>query len=338
MSDPQDITPNTSPKPAFPTWIAVLLGAMTAYIIWMQSYFWSTVEDYAFGYIVPMFVGFILYDRWGKIQEHFQAPANPCGSDSLRITDVSALSVFHGGLLLFSFGALLRIVEGPSARSALAATLGYVVCGLCLCYLLCMRDGTGRRRTFKDRIRFTSLFIFPLLIWLISSPLLPQVQTTLQVYLLNKVIWICSFIFELMGLNIYREGSILMFPGGSVGVEEACSGIRSLTACIFAGSFLCAVFMKTLPRKILLIVLAMLLAFGTNILRSLFLTLYAYNYGSDAIEGTVHDVAGYAVLGITSAGLLLVCATINKIEAFLEPPDPQTLKTAQAPTPKEKAD
>jgi len=51
---------------------------------------------------------------------------------------------------------------------------------------------------------------------------------------------------------------------------------------------------------------ALLLAFLTNLVRGLFLTGWAYRYGPEAISGTVHDVAGYAVLGLTVAGLLLL--------------------------------
>ena len=38
------------------------------------------------------------------------------------------------------------------------------------------------------------------------------------------------------------QGNVLALPTGNVGVEDACSGIRSLTGCLFAGSFLAAVF------------------------------------------------------------------------------------------------
>jgi len=45
--------------------------------------------------------------------------------------------------------------------------------------------------------------------------------------------------------------------------------------------------------------------------RGLFLTGWAYSYGPKAIEGTVHDVAGYAVLGLTVVGLLCLLPVIN---------------------------
>ena len=91
-------------------------------------------------------------------------------------------------------------------------------------------------------------------------------------------------------------GDAPTIPTGRVGVEDACSGIRSLTACLFAGSFLSAIFLETLWKKITLVGAAMCLAFMTNLGRSLFLTAWAYGYGPSAIEGTVPDVAGYAVM------------------------------------------
>ena len=100
-----------------------------------------------------------------------------------------------------------------------------------------------------------------------------------------------------------QEGNVLVLPHGQVGVADACSGIRSLTACLFAGSFLAAVFLDRFWKKVVLVAAAMGFAFFTNLLRSLFLTGMAYAYGSDAIEGRLHDLTGFAVLGLTCVGL-----------------------------------
>ena len=67
-------------------------------------------------------------------------------------------------------------------------------------------------------------------------------------------------------------------------MEEACSGIRSLTACLFAGSFLAAVYLKPFWKKLTLISMALILAILTNLFRSGFLTLWAYLYGAEAIN------------------------------------------------------
>jgi exosortase len=135
------------------------------------------------------------------------------------------------------------------------------------------------------------------------------VENQLNLALLRRVVAVVAFVFDSLGLPIEQQGNVLVLPPvdgrpNHVGVEDACSGIRSLTACLFAGSFLGAVFLDRLGRKIVLVGAAMVLAFLTNLGRSLFLTAWAYRHGHTAIEGTVHDVAGYAVLGVTVAGLL----------------------------------
>ena len=153
------------------------------------------------------------------------------------------------------------------------------------------------------RLRVTALFLFPALIWVLSAPLMSAVETAVSLFLLRKVVAVVFTLFSLLGYPLVQEGSILILPHGSVGVADACSGIRSLTACLFAGTFLAAVFFDRLWKKILLVGLAIVFAFFTNLLRSLFLTGWAYAYGSDAIEGTLHDATGYAVLGLTCVGL-----------------------------------
>ena len=60
-----------------------------------------------------------------------------------------------------------------------------------------------------------------------------------------------------------------------------------------------------------LVLSAIVFAFCTNILRGLFLTAWAYEYGPNAIEGTVHDAAGYSVLGLTVVGLLCLLPLFN---------------------------
>lgn len=168
----------------------------------------------------------------------------------------------------------------------------------------------------------TGLFLFPALIWLISAPMVSVVEKEIRVFLLTKVTIVVFNIFDMIGYAIEREGNVLLLPEGQVGVEEACSGIRSLTACLFAGSFLAAVFLDRFWKKVLLVVAAMGFAVLTNLMRSLFLTLWAYNYGSQAIDahwvlpvvgdiGSVHDVTGFAILGFTCVGLILLLPIFN---------------------------
>ena len=165
-------------------------------------------------------------------------------------------------------------------------------------------NGSGWRALRADaRLRAVALFLFPALIWMLSAPLVSAVENSISLFLLRRVVSVVFSIFGLLGYPLIQEGNVLVLPHGQVGVADACSGIRSLTGCLFAGSFLAAVFLERFWQKILLVVAALGLAFFTNLLRSLFLTGWAYAYGSEAIEGNLHDATGWIVLGLTCVGL-----------------------------------
>lgn len=305
---------------------ALGLGAgFLGFVGWDQSHWWRIKQDYSFGWLVPLFVAFTIHDRWPKIL----AALNACAADaSPRVTGVGKwlLHLVVGGaltfgVLMFLLGSFYRAGAGTSQPGTLAITLG--MCGILLPLLFINAPDSpspARGSVFSDaRLRLTSLFLFPVLVWLVSAPMVSAVETQLNLALLRKVVTVVAFTFDTLGLPIEQQGNVLALPTGTVGVEDACSGIRSLTGCLFAGSFLAAVFLERLWKKIVLVSVALLLAFVTNLGRSLFLTAWAYNYGPKAIDGTVHDVAGYAVLGLTVVGLLCFLPLLNLRLAVGEP-------------------
>jgi exosortase len=219
-----------------------------------------------------------------------------------------------GGALMFLLGAFYRVGAGPSHPGSLALSMGTGAIVLSLLFVNAPDAESPEAGGMLDdaRLKLTLLFLFPALVWLVSAPMVSVLENQLSLFLLNKVVTVVFFTFDVLGLPLQQEGNVLVLPpladgtDNRVGVEQACSGIRSLTACLFAGSFLAAVSLDKLWKKIALVAAAMAFAFLTNLIRSLFLTSWAYNYGHEAIEGTVHDVAGYSVLGLTVVGLLML--------------------------------
>ena len=303
------------------------------YMVWDQIYWWGEREDYSFGYLVPLFSAYVIYDRWPMIRSYLLRGQ---GSDSVvsaperagkfdrftRLVEYLALAVFFAGLALFTIGALLRSVTGPQNPASLAIAAGFSGLLLSVVFIMAKERADGQPMPLTSRLSLTALFLFPALIWLISAPLVSVLETQVRVFLLTKVTIVVFSIFDILGYELEREGNVLVLPEGQVGVEEACSGIRSLTACLFAGSFLAAVFLNRFWKKLLLVVAAMGFAVLTNLLRSLFLTLWAYYYGSHAIDehwvlpligdiGSVHDVTGFAILGCTCVGLILLLPIFN---------------------------
>jgi exosortase/archaeosortase family protein len=289
--------------------------AFMGFVAWDQHRWWLLKEDYRFGWLVPLFVAFVIWERRATASA-LLAGASPAGAPRIaeRILDFVAGAVLGCGLAVFFLGAFYRAGAGSTQPGSLALAIGLAGVVVGLVYFGApagLRAGESGGPFGSVRARVAALALFPACVWLISAPLVSAFENTLSLFLLRKVVAVVFFVFGMLGYPLVQEGNVLVLPTGTVGVADACSGIRSLTACLFAGSFLAAVFLDRLWKKIALIAAALLLAFATNLLRSLFLTSWAYMHGSDAIEGSVHDLTGFAVLGFTCIGLLLLLPLFN---------------------------
>ena len=309
-------------------WAALGLLGLCLFVIWDQVHWWLTRDDYSFGFIVPFFVGYVLYERWPTLQRTLRegglAAEVGHGNHGWMppMVTAGAWLFLAAGMLLFLFGALYRAAEGTSPTASMPIALGFAVITLAVVYLACDTDVEGRTMFPGRRMALTMTFLFPAAIWLLSAPTFGFVERAVATALLDKVAFVVYHGFDVFGFPLVREGSVLILPRGEVGVEDACSGIRSMTACLFAGSFLGAVFLDRFWKKALLVGCALVLAFVTNLMRSLFLTIWAYRHGADAIDGFIHDATGYAIIGVTVVGLLLLLPIFQfKLEIDPEPQD-----------------
>ncbi len=155
-------------------------------------------------------------------------------------------------------------------------------------------------------------------LWALTAPLPPGTYTRLT---LGLQLWVSENVLRtlhLLGIPAVRHGNIIDLANATVGVEEACSGVRSLISCVFAGLVFSATLVRRPWARVLIILLSAPLALGMNFLRSLALTLMVHR-GID-ISGTWHDVTGFAVLGITAAILGGIALLLDPRTA--EPPPP----------------
>ena len=295
-------------------------------MIWDQSYWWESRDEYSFGYLVPLFALYVIYDRKELILSLLTKVDGSSSADQkangLWICNFIALSGFIAGVFLYLVGGLLRVATMPQNPATLAISMGFALMLLSSVFIFSSETIYEEKIVLKNRLKLTFLFLFPALIWLISAPLVSVLETKIRVFLLTQVTIIVFTLMDFLGFEIERQGNVLVLPKGVVGVEEACSGIRSLTACLFAGSFLASVYLSKFWKKIVLVLMAMVFAVLTNLFRSGFLTLWAYFYGSEAINdhwvlpiigdiGSVHDVMGMAVLLLTTIGLLCLLPILN---------------------------
>jgi exosortase/archaeosortase family protein len=296
----------------------LLAGGFMAFTAWDQSYWWRIREDYSFGWLVPLFVGYLIYDRWPKVTALARGAENRSGEPvdergwSARLAPLVAFLSLIGGAVLFLGGAFYKTAAGTTHMSSVAITLGMIGTVLAAVYLLAPTDAVSPSGRAADRGKMVRLFLFPTALWLLSAPLLAVVENNLNLFLMHKVTSVVFFVFDRLGLPLEQRGNVLVLPTGSVGVAEACSGIRSLTGCLFAGSFLAAVCLQSRWKQAALVGASLLFAFLANLLRSLFLTSWAYGYGAISIEGAIHEISGYAVLGLTVMALMCLLPFLER--------------------------
>jgi len=147
------------------------------------------------------------------------------------------------------------------------------------------------------------------LLWILSAPIPPGTYTRLTQSLQSLIAAAVLSSLHFLGVAAERMGNVINLAHVSVGVEEACSGVRSLISCVFAALFLSAVSVRRPFSRAALVIAAAPLAVGMNFLRSLTLTLLA-NDGVN-IEGFWHDVTGYAVLGLTTLLLFIFARALE---------------------------
>lgn len=272
------------------------------------AYSWDTRADYSFGYIAPLFILFVLYDRKDKIFCYYNSPAKAESSSKIKnfLTNGFFGAMFACSFAMYLLFMLLFSITQNWGICGTAATFCFCFLSFSFAYFASAQNSAGQKKPLGERLAFLSLFVFPCFSLLVAAPMFSVIETKISLFLLSKVAAVTTTVMDALGYIVRLNGNVLSFPNGQVGVADACSGIRSLTACLFAGTFLAAVFLKKTWKKVFLVLSSMMLAFFNNILRALFLSVYAYENGPDSIAGFVHDAAGYFVLGMTVLGLWII--------------------------------
>ncbi len=233
---------------------------------------WSVNPQYSFGWFVPPLAILLAWRRWFTRPE--PAPTVH-GGTSFWIT-ITLL-----GLTLLPLRVLLE-ANGEWRLANIA--LAIIVLGLTL--LVVHRAG-GRP--------WLGHFAFPALFPLLAVPWPARIETPLTQGLMESVTAITVDALNWLGIACVQQGSVIEMVSGFVGIEEACSGIRSLHATLMV-ALLLGEWSRLGPRhRASLVVLGLPLALAMNFLRSFSLAWIAARHGPSAVEGW-HDPAGFTVL------------------------------------------
>lgn len=267
---------------------------------------WRENPDLSHGYLTPLI--FLLLLREAR-------SGTPRWLPSSAPLQLSAFALFGLGLLALTMGGLYTAVVNGS-HELVAACITGATTFLLGSVLLIFASSSLRL------IPFNWPAVVALLVWLFSAPIPPGTYTRLTVGL---QLWVTENVLRalhLLGIAATRHGNIIDLATTSVGVEDACSGVRSLISCIFAGFVFSAMLVRAPWARATLIALAGPLAIAMNFIRSLLLTLLA-NAGID-IAGAWHDVTGFAVLVVTAACLAALASLLERLSAKSTTPSATT--------------
>ena len=263
-----------------------LLGAFTVALsvqLWPQ---WRGNPDLSHGFFMPVIFLLLLFESRTRGTRRYLPASGLTLATGVALTTLGLLAMIVGGVYAVGMG-------WSYTMASLALTAAYVLLGL-----------AALTSFASDAVRlipcnWNSLSAFGL--WLLCAPLPPgsyfRLSLAMQFWVTKNVLHALHF----LGIAANRQGNIIDLANTSVGIEDACSGVRSLVSCVFAGLFFAACLVPRPWKRVLLVVLAVPLAIGMNLLRSLLLTLLAYRGVN--IAGTWHDATGFAVLGVTAAAL-----------------------------------
>ena len=274
-------------RPEETAWIFILWLWLSAACL---STWWSNA-DYGHGFFIPLLAAFFLYQRWQLL------PDPPLRQYSNLIPSLLPWLI----LPPIFFLELVRLAPTPWRLPiwliyALAAASSF---------------GTAFRLAGFAGLKAVS---FPIIFMSLCVPWPAALEVPLSQTLGTWIAWCTGEILHLAGFACQVRGRIIEIEGGTLGVEDACSGIRSLhTGLAFAlavGAWHWLPFRKHLA----LIVIAITGAVVLNIGRSTFLAAGISLQGPSFLQ-LWHDAAA-------GTALVILCATLFAVSFRWRTPVP----------------
>ena len=243
---------------------------------------WRIDPQYGYGMVVPLLMLGLLFKR---------VPDSPSPQSLIAISRRAGGGVLITASLLLALTIPLAEANPDWRPVGLLASMMAVTISLATLYLL------GGRPWLRH-------FAFPVFFFLIAVPWPRNLEQSVMGGLMS---WNAAATLEILhwcGYEALRQGNLIMIPSGVLGVEEACSGVRSLQSGMMVSLFFGEILRLTAWRRVLLVGIAISAALAGNIIRSSLLAVVASRQGIASVASW-HDPAGILVLLVTFGTVVL---------------------------------
>lgn len=271
---------STGPDPPSPLLTAArgLLALGAGAVVWPLVRFWGTSPEYADRFLVLAAAGWV---AWRVRPELAMIPARPTplGFGPLLL----GAAAFPVGWFLHAQVAPRPVILWWLALAWVSAAAGVVLL-------------TGGWRHLRR-------LAFPLAFVLFALPIPNRILVPLQSALQSATTTTAAVVLPWLGVPVERRGFVLSLPGGDLGVAEACSGVRSVTALAAIAAFVAYLRGFGPARGLLLLGLAIPVIAVVNAVRVVASGLIQEHVGPEYIRGDWHEALG---VGMVLLGLGLV--------------------------------
>jgi len=258
--------------------IALIAGLVTILYAWTlgdMAHAWWVFPNLSQGMLIPPLAAYLAWQ------------------DRTRILALPIKADLRGGWLLFLSSVLF--LTGNLGAEYFLPRIAFV---LVLVAFTWMFWGVARLHALA--------FPFMLLATMVPLPALiyNSVATPLQLLASRMATHIAQF----FGVSVYQDGNIIHLAAISLGVEEACSGLNSLSALMVGSLLLGHVYSCRGLTRILLLVLSLPIAIAANILRVTGTAILA-DWDQELALGFYHTFAGWLVF-VVGYGMLFLTTKV----------------------------
>ena len=260
--------------------LAMLWGYQLMLMRHVPNVFNEPLEDMSYGWYIPLFSLYVLWQERRKIVESLGKP-----------------SVIG---LLFVLPSLLVGFLGIRGLQVRFEILGFI--GLLF----------GLTWTFFGR-RTVGSAIFPIGFLLFCMPLHSYLDLV-TIHLRLLAVSIAAGTLQGCGVEIVRQGTMLASPTGvfAIDIAEPCSGLRSLFAMMALTAGYAYFTQPTWFRRGLLFALSIPIAILGNVSRIFSIVIVAATCSADFATGFYHDYSGYIVFLVAILLMVVTGGLITK--------------------------
>jgi exosortase len=275
-------------------WSTQALSALTVFgALWFVlchhlSGEWSVNEQYNYGWFVPFFALYLFWLRWQDRPE----PLPP------HKTRLAWIFIGLPALLLL---LPIRVFEiGTPEWRPLSWIHTASVATLTLLYVWSAGGMPWLRH-----------FAFPIAFFFVAVPWVTPIEAPIIQGLMRVVAALAAETVTLLGIPTQLEGNLIRVTNGLVGVNEACSGVRSLQTSLMIGLFFGELRRLSILSRIELVIGAVAIALIANFLRVVFLVWIAATRSISEVSRW-HGIAGYTIVALVFIGTLILAMLLSR--------------------------